>query len=120
MKTAIKILLSLLALVLVLVLYDAWRLHIYVPGGEPSWESMSPDGRFSVSVYYNPGIFYPLPPAIQPRGRLGTVVLRNIKTGKVLQRATVEGISKGEPQVDWYPERNRVSVVSVGGWDLPD
>jgi hypothetical protein len=112
-------LLFLLGLVLALVLFDAWRLHLYVPGGEPYWESKSPDGRFTVSVYYNPGIFFPLPPGLQPRGEMGTVVLRENKAGKVLQRVRTEYVDYGTPGVTWDPNVKWVSVVSIGSWDLP-
>jgi hypothetical protein len=118
MKKVLKVVFSLLALVLILIIYDAWLLHFHVPS-EPYWESKSPDGRFAVSVYYNPGIFYPLPPGLQPRGAIGTVVLRNIRTGKVLQREPVDYVDEGVPQVRWHKETNSVGVVSVGAWDLP-
>ena len=108
----------LVGLILVLVLWDAWLLNFHTPDWEPAFTSTSPDGRFIVSVYDNTGIIL-LPPALNPRGSAGTVVLREVKTGKVLQRAKVDYVAHGTPHIDWIPEINRVSIVSVGGWDLP-
>jgi hypothetical protein len=105
--------LSLLGLVLALALCDNWLIHFHTPGWEPAFASTSPDGRFTVSVYYNSGLL--------PRGNIGTVVLRDTRTGKVLQRENAESVNAGgkSPHVDWIPAVNRVSIVSVGGWDLP-
>jgi len=115
-----KVLMGLLALVLVIAILDAWIIHAKVPEWEPLWESTSPDQRFTVSVYYNPG-FFVLPPWLHPRGRAGTVVLRENKTGKVLQRARADSVDSGTetPPVDWYMEFNEVGVTSVGVWSLP-
>ena len=113
-----KILLGFLGLALVLVLLDAWVFYCHTPDWEPAFTSTSSDGRFIVSVYDNTGIIL-LPPALNPRGSAGTVVLREVKTGKVLQRAKVDYVAHGTPHIDWIPEINRVSIVSVGGWDLP-
>jgi len=113
-----KFLLGLFGLLAALWLWDTWLYYFHTPKWEPLFVSTSPDGRFSMSVYFNPGV--PLPSWIHPRGRSGTVVLRESKTGKVLQRAASEYVhATGEPTVYWSPERNRVGVVSLGGWDLP-
>jgi len=106
-----KVLFALLVLIPLLALWDAWLIHFHVPRWEPLFVSTSPDGRFAVSVYSNPGVL--------PRGSIGTVVLRDTRTGKVLMRERVESVTGSDPHVDWFPERNRVLVISVGAWDLP-
>jgi hypothetical protein len=115
-----KALLFLCGLALVLVLWDAWLFHLHTPGWEPEFESTSPDGRFTTSVYYNPGVL-PLPPGLNPRGRAGTVVLRENKTGKVLKRENTESVNAGTktPGVTWDPKGSWVVVISIGAWDLP-
>jgi DNA-binding beta-propeller fold protein YncE len=113
----IKLIKIFIGITIVLVLLDAWLFYVYIPGWDPEFVSTSPDGRYSVSVYYNPGLIQ-MPPALTPRGNSGTVVLRDTKTGKVLQREVTGNVhSSGTPDVTWYPDG--VSVTSVGGWDLP-
>jgi len=115
----IKLLLILFGLVLMLVLLDKWIFYVHVPRWEPAFVSTSPDGRYAVSVYSNTGILL-LPPALNPRGRAGTVVLRDTGTGKVLQRANSTYVhSSGEPHVHWNTITHSVSVISIGAWDLP-
>ncbi|MDR2925854.1 MAG: hypothetical protein LBU76_07915 [Azoarcus sp.] len=122
MKKALKILAG---LILALVLWDAWQIYFCVPDWEPDWNSTSPDGRFTVSIYYNPGIFSPLPLGIQPRGEVGTVVLRENRTGKVLQRERANYVDADTqtPGVDWFHDASghvdSVGVISIGVWDLP-
>jgi hypothetical protein len=115
-----KFLLGLLGLILALVLWDAWIFYVMTPNWNPVWETKSPDERFTVSVYYNPGLL-PLPPWLNPRGRAGTVILRENKTGKILKRVVADSVnaSMRVPDVDWFPESNSVGVVSIGVWDLP-
>jgi len=118
-----KVLFGLLGLILALVLWDIWAFHYEIPDGEPAYASTSPDGRFTVSVYHNYGIL-PIPYWIHPRGRAGTVVLRENKTGKVLQRVTVDYMNAGTetPHVRWNAGNRfppSVSVVGVDVWDLP-
>ena len=119
LKGLFKVLLGLFLLVFAFGLLDVWLINFHTPGWEPEFVSTSPDGRFTVSVYDNPGVLL-LPPGLHPRGSAGTVVLRENKTGKVLQRAKVSYVdSSGTPHVRWSPEINRVGVVSIGRWDLP-
>jgi len=114
-----KILLGFLGLILVFVLWDAWLIYFHTPGWEPAFSSTSPDGRFTVSVYSNVGVIR-LPPGLNPRGRAGTVVLRENKTGKVLQRAFASYVQgSDQPHVAWYTKSNSVGVVGVDTWDLP-
>ena len=108
----------LVGLILVLVLWDVWLIHFHTPGWEPAFTSKSPDGCFTVSVYSNVGVIR-LPPGLNPRGRAGTVVLRDNRTGKVLQRAATEQGIGMEADISWIPEYNRVSITAVGRWDLP-
>ena len=119
LRGLLKLLLSLLGLIIALALLDAWIFYVHTPGWKPAFVSTSPDGRFTVSVYYNTGVL-PLPPALHPRGRAGTIVLRENKTGKVLQRANSTYVhSSGEPVVTWYQKTNRVGAINVDIWDLP-
>jgi len=113
-----KVLLGLVVLTLALVLWDTWEMHYEIPDWEPAFASTSPDGRFTVSVYSNVGVIR-LPPGLNPRGRAGTVVLRDNRTGKVLQRAATEQGIGMEADISWIPEYNRVSITAVGRWDLP-
>jgi len=114
-----KTLIVILALFLILALWDAWIFHFHTPKWDPLWETTSPDGRFTVSVYDNQGLIS-LPPWLHPRGYAGTVVLRENKTGKVLQqaKASVDWKTR-DPHIRWHPEFNDVEIVSVGAWDLP-
>jgi len=111
----------LLGLVLSAVLLDTWLYYFYIPGWEPMFASTSPDGRFTVTGYYNCGVPFPL--MLHPRSLATTpvtLVLRDVKTGKVLKRVNTKeggGLSKGS--VRWYPEYNEVGIVSVGDWNLP-
>jgi len=107
-------------LILALVLFDAYIFKVMTPNWGALYESESPDGRFTVSVYYNPGVI-PFPPWLNPRGRAGTVVLRENKTGKVLQRANVSYVDAGTetPGIAWYKKSNSVGVINVDTWDLP-
>ena len=116
-----KILLGFLGLALVLVLLDTWVFYCHTPEWEPEFVSTSPDGRYSVSAYDNPGILLFLPVGLHPRGSAGTVVLRDNRTGKVLQRANARYVNAGArtPDVDWFPKSNSVGVTSVDVWDLP-
>jgi hypothetical protein len=115
----IKLIKIFIGIVLVLALWNTWSYYFHTPEWKPAFVSTSPDGRYAVSVYYNPGLIQ-MPPALTPRGNSGTVVLRDIKTGKVLQREVVGGVhSSGNPDVSWIPQTNRVSIVNVGSWDLP-
>jgi hypothetical protein len=118
MKKAVKILLGLLGLILALVLLDRWLYYHHAPRWEPAFISVSPDERFTVSVYYNSGIFtfFPLP-LVRPND--GTVVLRENKTGKVLQREIAGFVDSVTPGVTWDTNSSWVSIVSIGGWDLP-
>jgi hypothetical protein len=118
MKKAAKILFVLSGLILSLVLLDKWLYYHHAPRWEPAFISVSPDERFTVSVYYNSGIFtfFPLP-LVRPND--GTVVLRENKTGKVLVREITGFVDSVTPTVRWGTKTNSVSVVSVGVWDLP-
>jgi len=118
MKKWLKRLLIFTGLVIVLVLWDIWTFHYEIPDGEPAFASTSPDGRFTVSVYYNAGII-PIPNWIHPRGRAGTVVLRETKTGKVLRRGVARFVksSTEQPNITWSLSRNKVIAEEV--WDLP-
>ncbi|MDR2925852.1 MAG: hypothetical protein LBU76_07905 [Azoarcus sp.] len=115
MKKALKILGGLFGLALVLMLLDAWLTYFHVPEWEPLYISDSPDGRFSVSVYSN----VPSPFFGDPWGYRGTVVLRENKSGKVLQRERSVSVDAGTetPHVRWHSDS--VSVISVDVWDLP-
>ncbi|MDR2925853.1 MAG: hypothetical protein LBU76_07910 [Azoarcus sp.] len=120
MKKAFKIFAGLL---LALVLCDAWLTYFHVPEWKPAFVSTSPDGRFSVSGYYN----LPSPFFGELWGNDGTVVLRENKTGKVLQRGTIDYLPAVQGQVSWYvcnrdfyPEYERcVYVQYVDTWPLP-
>jgi len=107
-----------MAVALALVLWDTWEMHYEIPDWEPAFASTSADGRFTVSVYYTSGII-PLPDWLNPRRNNGTVVLRDNRTGKVLQRAKVDYVAHDTPHIEWFPERNKVGAVSLDIWDLP-
>jgi len=113
-----KALFVFLGLTLVAALTDTWLFRYSVPDWEPTFVSTSPDGRFSASVYYNPGIF-PLPSGMHPRGSSGTVVLRENKTGKVIQREVIKGPIYDESIVIWTQDEKEIIVMNVGVWNLP-
>jgi len=112
-----KVLFGLLGLSLALVLLDTWLIYYHTPKWTPNWETTSPDGRYTVSVYSNSGVNI-LPEMVYSREYIGTVVLRENKTGKVLQREPI-GETNDKSIVEWFSERNKVSVTSVDIWDLP-
>ena len=120
LKGLFKVLLGLFLLVFAFGLLDVWLINFHTPGWEPEFVSTSPDGRFTVSVYDNPGVLL-LPPGLHPRGSAGTVVLRENKTGKVLQRAKVSYVDAGSkaPDITWGKKGEWVLVTSLGDWDLP-
>ena len=98
MKKALKItLLSPLFLLLALVLtgtgYQIWFTEFRVPDGPGRWRSESPDGRFIVTGYSNKGL-RSLIPTMPGDGGFGPgiVILREKKTGKILQQARVDVI----------------------------
>ena len=118
MKKPVKVLLG---LVLSAVLLDTWLYYFYIPGWEPMFASTSPDGRFTVTGYYNCGV--PFPFMLHPRSLAATpvtLVLQDVKSGKVLKRENVkEGGGLTDGSVNWYPEYKEVTIVSIGAWDLP-
>jgi hypothetical protein len=143
MKKALKItLLTLLCLLLALIclyLWDTYR----TPSGPGRWESESPDGRFIVTGYSTKGLLAQLTPTMPGDGGFGPgiVILRDKKTGKILQQAKVENIAGidegyvdwmiGDPDAPWRKswafrkdlkdpwEGDYVDIKFVGTWPLP-
>jgi len=114
-----RILIHTLGTLATLAIIDAWVFYVQVPFWEPEFTSISPNGRFTVSAYWNPGII-PLPAQFHPRGNSGTVVLRDNKKNKTLNRAVADYVRRsGDPHVDWFEKTNSVGVVSVDVWNLP-
>jgi hypothetical protein len=113
LRGLLKLILILSGLALALVLWHFWLIHFHTPGWEPEFVSTSPDGRHAVSVYHNSGLLI--------FDNAGTVVLRDTRTGKVLQREVAESVSAGTetPNVTWDSKSNWVAIVSIGAWDLP-
>jgi hypothetical protein len=145
MRKALKIvLLTPLCLLLVLILAII-GLHLLdtnlTPSGEGSWESESPDGRFIVTGYSNKGLrsLIPTMPGNGGRWGPGIIILRDKKTGEILQQAKVEefgGMDEGNvewmvggPDAVWrkgWPtatgaprEGDYVHILLVAIWPLP-
>jgi hypothetical protein len=147
MKKLVKItilipLISLLVLIVVGIVYHLWETRFSEPTGKGRWSTTSPDGRFTVTGYLTKGlgVLIPTMPGDGGYGD-GIVILRDNKTGKVLQKARVENVSNlaglvdwmvGEPDADWRInlailkgtdkkwEGNYVYVQYVDTWPLPD
>jgi hypothetical protein len=106
MKKTLKIaMFLLLSLILIVVLFDVWDTQFRIPPAEEAgtWTSQSPDGRFSVTGYSTKSLFVKLIPTMPGDGSFGPglVVLRDNKTGKILQKAKVEEVSSAGDSVDW-------------------
>jgi hypothetical protein len=145
MKKALKIALLtplclLLALVLVVVCLDVWATHFRIPSAqeEGKWASASPDGRFIMTGYLTKSLFDKLSVGGPGDGSFGPgiIILREKKTGKILQKARVDLIMEydkpkwlvGEPDAVWRKNRGTpqnpwkgdyVSVGFLDAWPLP-
>jgi hypothetical protein len=142
-KKALKIalltpLFILLALILAGTCYQIWYTEFRTPDGPGRWTSESPDGRFIITAYSNKGL-RSLIPTMPGDGGFGPgiVILRENKTGKILQQAKVEnldgmaGYAKwmiGDPDAPWRKgwataegprEGDYVRVGLLGTWPLP-
>jgi hypothetical protein len=98
MKRSLKIvLLTPLCLLLALILAGI-GLHLWdtnqTPTGPGRWTSESPDGRFIVTGYSNKGLrsLIPTMPGDGGGWGPGIIILRNKKTGEILQQAKVENL----------------------------
>jgi hypothetical protein len=108
MKNPLKIvLLTPLCFLLVLILAGT-ALHLWVtnlmPTGPGRWTSESPDGRFIVTGYPNKGLrsLIPTMPGDGGYGP-GIIILRDKKTGEILQQAKVENLGNmGRGDVKWW------------------
>jgi hypothetical protein len=145
MKKVLKIvLLSPLYLLLALV-FIGICLHLLsmnlTPSGEGRWSSESPDGRFIVTAYSNKGLrsLIPTMPGDGGGWGPGIIILRNKKTGEILQQAKVEELGGiysndvkwwiGDPDAVWrkgWPtatgtpwEGDYVFITFIGIWPLP-
>ena len=145
MKKVLKItLLTPLFLLLVLVLagtgYQIWFTEFRVPDGPGRWRSESPDGRFIITGYSNKGLRSMIPTMPGDGGfGPGIVILREKKTGKILQLARVDSLDNssyikwmiGNPDAVWRKnltmltglkgrwEGDYVNITFVGTWPLP-
>jgi hypothetical protein len=146
MKKALKIALLtplclLLVLILVIVCLDVWNTRFPTGGGR--WTSESPDGRFIVTGYSTKGLLAQLTPTMPGDGGFGPgiIILRDKKTGEILQQAKVENIAGiDEEYVDWMVgdpdaiwrrgwadsarlkdpwEGDYIHIKFVGTWPLP-
>ena len=104
-----KILLSVLGLVIAVALWDSWIFYIMTPTWEPLLKSQSPNGRYTASVYYNPGLLK-LPPSLNPRGTAGTVILQENKTGRILHRVVIGSTNNDESIIEWSHDGNWVLI----------
>jgi hypothetical protein len=108
MKKTLKIVLLaplclLLVLILVVVCLDILDTN-QTPTGPGRWTSESPDGRFIVTGYSNKGWRSILLPTMPGDGGYGPgiIILRDKKTGGILQQAKVENLGgMGRGDVDW-------------------
>ena len=146
LKVLKTILIMMLVLIAVIVCLDIWATRFSTPDGEGRWTSESPDGRFSVTGYSTGSFFSALESTAPGDGGgfgPGIVVLRDNKTGEVLQKARVEEITGiyydgnvswmiGDPDAPWRKswgvaykqpggiwEGDYVFIKSVGDWPLP-
>ena len=141
LKKMFKIILgTVLILVLTIVGLDIWHSQFSTPSGEGRWKSESPDGRFIVTGYSTKSLFVMLIPTAPGDCGFGPgiVILRDKKTGEVLQQARVEELSNtgyvdwmiGEPDAIWRKnwasprskdpwEGDYVDIKFVGTWPLP-
>jgi len=99
--------------VISIVLFDMYEVYYYIPNSKPRWEQTNWDDRFTLSLYRNSNFI--LPYWFFSRG---TLVLRENRTGKVLQRALLD-LNFEEPEIRWSKDRNNISIISIGVWDLP-
>jgi len=106
-----------LAVLLALVLLDTWVYYFHTPE-RTRFVSESPDGRFTVSGHANFGIWV-MPEGMHVRNPY-LIVLREVKTGKVLRRERPEQwFAVDRSSVSWFLDYNEVGIVSQGVWDLP-
>ena len=105
LKKMFKIILgTALVLILTIVGLDIWHSQFSTPSGEGRWKSESPDGRFIVTGYSTKSLFVMLIPTAPGDGGFGPgiVILRDKKTGEVLQQARVENLGgMDEESVKW-------------------
>ncbi|MDR1661162.1 MAG: hypothetical protein LBR95_01850 [Azoarcus sp.] len=103
MKRTIKIVLLMpLCLLLVLIVLHLWDTN-QTPSGPGRWRSESPDGRFIVTGHSNKGLrsWIPTMPGDGGYGP-GIIILRDKKTGKILQQAKVDNLGgMGRRSVQW-------------------
>ena len=124
--TKAKIVVSgLLTLIVAPIFLHFWLIHFHIPGWKPIYESTSPNGRFTVSLYSNPGLslirFFhmSMPGQGGASQKAGTIILKDNSTGKVWQRGQVDYLAP-YGTIDWEPDS-----VGVGrgdgsfNWDLP-
>jgi len=133
MKKVLKVILlipvaALFLLVLAGVCFHLWETRIFVPSGKGAWESTSPDGRHTVAGYVlkGLGVLVPTMPGDGSSGP-GIVLLRDNKTGEVLQKERVDSvISLGvvlweDTCKDYFHKEYKrcVYVQDVATWELP-
>ena len=139
LKKMFKIILeTALVLILTIVGLDIWNTQFSTPSGEGRWKSESPDGRFSVTGYSTKSLFAKLISTAPGDGGFGPgiIILRDKKTGKILQQEKIENIADseyiewwiGDPDAVWRKgwatakgprEGDYVSIKFVGTWPLP-
>jgi hypothetical protein len=123
MKKTFKMALLVLFLPVLLCIYHA---YFYVPVGEGIWESTSPDGQFEVVGHGKMSLRKFLPTMPGSGGDVdGVIVLRDKKTGTVLQKQNVDLVNLvGEESVTWIKgNMGKVEEVVIIGvdiiWQLP-
>jgi hypothetical protein len=145
MRKSLKIVLLtplclLLALVFIGICLHLWSTNL-TPTGPGRWRTESPDGRFIVTGYSNKGLrsWLPTMPGDGGYGP-GIIILRDKKTGEILQQAKVENLGgmgrgsvkwmAGDPDAIWRKnlaahnhgrawEGDYVHITLVGTWPLP-
>jgi hypothetical protein len=124
MKKLLKIALTAFAIFASILLlafsWHVWETKYHVPSGEGLWQEESPDGRFVMTGYLTKGLlgFVPTAPGDGSSGS-GVVVLRDNKTGQILQTIRVDSIlALRGGGITWLDDY--VSIVGVEGtWSLP-
>jgi hypothetical protein len=131
----------LLALIFIGICLHLWSANL-TPDGPGRWSTESPDGRFVVTGYSNKGLraWIPTMPGDGGYGP-GIIILREKKTGKILQQAKVENLGNmgrgsikwmvGDPDAPWRKSRasfakqerpwegDYVDIGLVATWPLP-
>ena len=110
---------TLVLMLIVLGLWNMWKIHSYVPYETPMFTSTSPCQRFTVSFYPSPTIYFHFAMPGQGGDGPALIILRDNRTGKELQRQHVDGPWFTYNTVDWYEDHVQLARGDGIVWRLP-